>query len=343
MNDSSTAFPSGEAIEAIKDLAVQAAGVSIQYVLHPLDGTGVPETIPVAIHHGAAPKLLGVAELFEPYRERPRRKVGTAHVLTLQSLIDLVQRHQTEHSAIFADTDWTKPSITAVIDYHEIDTVVGGMIRVVDPGEDDATTNEAGMIDDPIVEIGAPAFGKHRIHYAFPLSEEWQAWVKLDGEVMNQLDFASFIEDHIAELWAPTDAEKIWIERDFQTSVATPAQLIQLSRGLQVNVEAKVKEARKLQSGEAQIAFEETHLGGDGKPLKVPGMFMLNVAPFFMGDKIAVPVRLRYRVKQGGGVLWFYQIYRPDQHVTARVRSDLRIVAEETGLPAYEGSPEMSA
>lgn len=332
-------FPSGEMIEAIKDLAVRAAGVSISSVWHPSAGTaGVPAAIPVAIKHGEQPSVESVADLFERYRTRPVRKSGIAKALTLQSLIDLTQRHQTEHTAVFADTNWRQPSITAVIDYHEIDQVVGDVV----PEGADPTSLDAALADDVAIEPGAPAFGKHRIHYAFPLSEEWQAWVKQDGKPMEQADFAAFIEDHIAELSAPTDAERIWLERDFQTMVATPAQLIQLSRGLQVNINAVVKNVVTLQSGEGQVTFDEQHVGSDGKPLKVPGLFVLNIAPFFMGTAISIPVRLRYR-PAGGKVVWFYQIYRPDEHITGRIRADLRKVAEETGLPAYEGSPEMPA
>ncbi len=180
---------------------------------------------------------------------------------------------------------------------------------------------------------------RHRIDYAFPASEEWKAWVKMNGEPMEQGEFAAFLEDRIADLSAPTEAEKIWLERDFGTTVATPAQLIQLSRGLQVNVDSVVKGVVNLATGEAQIAFEETHTDGDGKPLKVPGLFMLAIAPFFMGEKISLPVRLRYR-KAGQKILWFYQMYRPDQFVTERVRDDLITVADRTELPTFEGSPE---
>lgn len=341
---SGNSIPSADAIGAIRDLAFDAAGISIEYVSHPEPESGVPETVPVAVARGRSPSVSALAHVFEPYRTRPARKTGTARALTLQSLIDLTNRHATEHSAIFADTDWKKPSITVVVDYHKLDTVVGAA-QAEASAEDNEKPEDASLasaLADDIVEPGEPDFGKHRIHYAFPLSEPWKAWVEKDGEVMEQGDFAAFIEDHIAELSAPTDAEKIWLERDFQTTVATPAQLIQLSRGLQVNVNAVVKNAVTLQTGEGQVTFVEEHVGADGKPLKVPGIFLLSVAPFFMGEKISIPVRLRYR-PSGSKVRWFFQIYRPDEHITARVRADLRKAAEATGLPTYEGTPEMSA
>lgn len=299
------------AIRAIAELGRDATGVTFHKITSPEDiDDGLPGEIEIGIKHGASPALLSLKDLFEEHRIRPARKSGTAKGLTLASFIDLAIRHKTENSVVFADTTWTKPSFTAVIDYHE-----------------------AGV-------LGEPAFGKHRVHYAFPLSEEWQAWISQNGKPMSQGDFAAFIEDRIAELSSPLDPERAQIERDFGTTCATPAELIRLSRGLQVNVDAKVKRAINLQTGEAQIEFEETHKDADGKPIKVPGMFVLNVAPFFMGEKTRVPVRLRYRVS-GDKISWYYQIYRPDQAITERVRSDLAIVASETSLPTYEGSPEM--
>jgi len=97
-----------------------------------------------------------------------------------------------------------------------------------------------------------------------------------------------------------------------------------------------------LQTGAAQIVFEEEHRDANGNVLKVPGLFLLSIAPFFMGEKARIPVRLRYRVA-GGKIIWFYQICRPDLAVTTRVREDLAIVAEETALPTFEATPEMSA
>lgn len=165
-----------------------------------------------------------VASYFESRATRPHAKKGYAKTHTLSSFIALTNRHKKPESAVFADTDWTKPGFTAVIDYHA-------------EGAD-----------------GLPAFGKHRISYAFPLSEEWKAWVGQNGKPMDQGGFAAWIEDRIAELASPTTAEKNQLEATFSTTVATPAQLITLSRGLQVNVDSTVKNAQTLASGEASIS-----------------------------------------------------------------------------------------
>lgn len=291
-------------------IAREAAGVSVIEVQAPAAAIGVPPTLMLGVKHGATPELLDLHRHFEQWRTRPERRQGTAKALTLASFIDLVNYHKLDRTAVFADTNWLAPGFTAVIDYH----------------------------DRP---AGDPSFGRHRVAYQFPLSPEWDAWRKQDGERMSQADFAAFLEDRIADLASPTEAEVIALESDFQTKIATPAELMQLARGLQVNIEARVKNIVTLQSGEGQIAWEEAHRDAEGKPLRVPGLFMLSIAPFFMGEKVRVPVRLRYRAA-GGTIVWAFQIYRADQFVTERVRDDLDTVAKETGLPVYEGSPEMA-
>lgn len=302
--------PAPGAVRDIADLAAKAAGMEIVSLDLPAEALGLPRHIPVARRSGANPAIVGLADLAEAWRLKPARKKGTARTLTLASFVALANRHKTADSVLFGDTDWRRPSLTAVVDYHPAD----------------------GSADN----------GEHRIAYQFPLSEEWQVWVGNNAKRMDQAEFAAFLEEHIADLSSPFDAEKVELERDFATTVATPAQLIQLSRGLQVHVGVQVKNAVTLQTGEGEIRWDESHSDADGKPLKVPGMFMLSIAPFFMGEKIRVPVRLRYRAS-GGSIAWHYQIYRPDRHVTERVRDDLDKAAAETGLPAYEGYPERPA
>ncbi|MGV2980229.1 DUF2303 family protein [Camelimonas sp. ID_303_24] len=308
---------SGDAVKEVAAL-VKSGQLTVSTVTPPSSGIGLPTQVPVGIISGDRPEIVSIKRLLDEWRTHPERKSGQATVTTLESFIALANRHKTPNSVIFADSNWRAPSLTAVIDYHE--------------------TNE----DAASGALGSPDNGKHRIHYAFPLSDEWQVWVKQDGEALEQVDFAAFIEDHIAELATPTP-EEMAIARDmFATTAATPARLIELSRGLQVNVDATVKSHNVLQSGEIQMQFNETHTDGSGQPIKVPGLFMLAVAPFFRGEPMRIPVRLRYRVRSGR-VVWFFQMFRPDKSVTEHVIAGLQRAAAETGLPAYEGAPEMSA
>lgn len=295
-------------VDTIAELAERAAGVDIENVTLP-DFPGLPGSIPVALVRGDNPRVAAIDDVLERYRIHPARKKGTATAQTFASFCELTNRHKTEDSAIFADMDWRKPSLTTVVDYHQ-----------------DESDGEADWL-------------QHRIHYAYSLSDEWKAWMESDGKPMEQKDFAWFLEDRIPELSSPTAEEKVRYEQDFATTIATPSQVVELSRGLQVNVAAQVKAATTLQSGEGEIRFVEEHQGADGKPLKVPGIFILSIAPFFMGEKVRIPVRLRYRIA-GGKTVWFYQVYRPDQFITEHVRQTLLEAADKTSLPTFEGKPE---
>lgn len=273
----------------------------------------------------------------EPYFQRPLARKGTATALTLLSFIDLVNRHKGVSSAVFGDPNWRKPTATAVIDYHD---------QVPEPGSDDRVAQPADSPPSRSLDPYA-RHGKHRIHYAFPLDEAWQAWVKIhdrcvNGLPLDQHEFAEWIEDHIMDIGSPTAVEEAEIKRLFGATVATGADMMTLSRGLEVNEKVAVKTAVKLASGEGEIQFERAHTDKAGGAVKVPGFFMLNVPVFYLGDPVTVPVRLRYRVSEGV-VTWLMLMHRPDIHVTGAVQAAFDKIRTETNLPLYEGSAEMPA
>ena len=299
-------------IRAAAKLGARADGAELVTIEANEQLTGLPKSVPALLTRGETPGIGSVSKLLEEHRLHPKRKHGTANLQTLGSLIDLTNRHKTENSAVFVDLNWRKPSMTTVIDYHE--------------------AKNGGIAD----------FLSHRIHYEFPLSEEWKVWISKDGEFMDQEKFAYFLEDRIPDLASPSDADVANIERDFSCTVANPNQLVELSRKMQVNVESKVKVNHTLQSGERQLQWEENHVGSDGKPVTVPGMFILSIPVFFMGDAVRIPVRLRYRVS-GGNVHWCYQIYRPDQIITQHLEHSVSDVKAATELPCFAGKPEAAA
>jgi hypothetical protein len=267
-----------------------------------------PKKVP-AIFNAEERTLDGVKAVLEDYRQRPDRRGGTATVETLQSFVDLTNRHKDVSSAIFGKTAWPSPSLVAVIDYHE--------------------TAEAEH---------APRFCKHRVVYPFPVTEELKAWVGGNGEPMEQAEFAAFLEEHAAELASPLDAERSEYELLFKARFGAPSELIALSRDLEVHAGHQVKRQERLQTGERKVYFKEEHMTGDGQPVDIPGLFMVSVPAFVDGAPVRVPARLRYRL--AGGITWFYQLYRWEFWLRERVVSDLRDAGGETGLPIFEGTPE---
>lgn len=318
--------PGADLIKAITTLA-NKDHVSVEFRPLPaemLGGGALVKAPHVAIvRTGDRVEIQSLREHVEAARGRPFERRGMAKTLTLDAFVALVNRHKVEkESVVFAKTDWREPRLTAVIDYH-------------------AAAKDTPDNKETLEDLGT-GFGRHRVVYDYPLSDAWKAWVEKNGKPMDQADFATFLEDRITDLAAPQDFERQTFERDFKAKFAVPTELIDLSRGLEVMVGARVKNRIRLESGETQMVFEVQHSDADGNELTVPGLFLLSVAPFDRGDVIRIPCRLRYRT-QGGNLVWFYQMIQPDRFISERLDDDMALVAAQTGLPVFAGSPEMSA
>lgn len=262
-----------------------------------------------------------IKAVLDEYRENPERRLGTAELQDLDSLIAHVNRFKGVNSALFAFRDPAKPTLTGVIDYHD-----------------------AGY-------EGTPRWRKHRAHYAFPLSEPWKKWRDMDGKPMSQGDFAAFLEDRIADVIAPPDFEHARFDGNdpdlklktladqLGTNFATPHKLLELSRGLQVNVESAVKNAQNLATGEIAINWQDVHKDGAGAPIRVPGVFLICIPVFESGVAYRIAVRLRYRARDGK-ITWLFQMYRPDLSFDDAFKEAGGRAQAETGLPLFVGTPE---
>lgn len=294
-------------IREVADLARKGTGFEIVSQATEGLGDGLPKNVPLLIDHRPAGNVAGLKSIIEQYRTEPQRRKGTASVTTLQSFIDLCNRHKDADSAIFANTAWPTPALVGIMDYHKIE--------------------------------GAPRWGTHRVSYPFPVTEELKVWIESNGKMMEQAEFASFLENHAAELASPTAGEADIYERLFKEKMATPAELISLSRNLEVHMGAKVKRAERLSSGERTVEFVEEHLNAKGEKVDIPGIFIVSVPAFLDGEPVRIPARLRYRVA-GGSIHWAFQLYRWEFWLRERVKNDLIVAGKDTGLPTFEGTPE---
>jgi hypothetical protein len=156
----------------VGELAQRAAIVpTIMDIKSPDGMSGQFALVPTVSQEGrATASLVSVAKFYDEYRPNPVRRVGSANLCDVASLVAHVNRFKDADSVVFADTNRARPSITAVLDYHR-----------------------AGS-------GGSPRFGQHRSHYAFPVSDEWTVWTKAHGREMGQGDFAEFIEAHMVDV-----------------------------------------------------------------------------------------------------------------------------------------------
>ncbi|WP_380873627.1 hypothetical protein ACFB49_42780 [Sphingomonas sp. DBB INV C78] len=307
----SPAAGTGEALKEIRKLVDEHFRPTIDFVTDPSTGT----VAPVVVSNDSVAAL--PSNTFEGYLAQPRDRRGTANLTSLDSLIAHVNRFHDDDSVIFASDDRSSPSLTAVLDYHR-----------------------AGAAADP-------RFGRHRSHFAFPLSDEWKAWVAQNAKPMKMAEFAAFLEDRIIDvLYLIPDEDEV--SEDLQkyinalggnALIATPQKLVELSRGLQVYESSAVREAVKLESGEGQISFSVEHTDGSGAPLRVPSLFLIGIPVFRNGHPYRIAARLRYR-KADGGLLFWYDLWRVDRtfdHAFNEARERVQI---ETGVPVLLGKPE---
>ena len=294
------------AIKIIDRLATEATKPEIVPVITKGLGKGLPEAVPVAFDRKTQ-TFKSLQNLIEEHRFAPAERTGTAYADTLAGFIDLINRHKDGESAIFGKTSWPEPKLTAVLDY--------------DSAKSDARNRD------------------HRIVYAFPLTEEFKIWVKFNGQALKQEVFAAFLEEHAAELAAPSDAEVNEYERLFREKFATPSEVVELSRHLEVFVAARAKQGVRLQTGERTVEFSEEHQNAKGEKIVIPGIFMVSVPAFIDGDAVRIPARLRYRIS-GGDISWFYQLYRWESYLREEVEHALLEAAKKTDLPQFQGAPE---
>ncbi|CAN7319538.1 DUF2303 family protein [Bosea sp. LjRoot9] len=301
-------IPDGDAgLRTVIELTQDASNIEIIQMSTAGLGAGLPATIPILIDRRRGGAITTPKPLVEQWRQEPAEISGQAQTTTLQSFIDLVNRHKNDGSAVFGKTAWPEPALTAVIDYHG--------------------------------EKASARWGKHRIRYAFPITEEFKVWIEKNGKPMDQATFAAFLEDHAAELSAAYGPEAAEYEALFKERFATPTDLIALSRNLEVFVNAKVKQGVRIQTGERVVEFVEEHMNGKGEKVEIPGIFMVSVPAFIDGAAVRIPARLRYRIA-GGEIQWFYQLYRWQFWLRDQVKNDLDTVKQQTELPTFEGSPE---
>lgn len=311
MNDKSTVVDGDGIVDQVRDLVETYVNAEVIEVTEP--ETGV-KALAVRSGNTVTPLAPGI---FDPYRDEPRHRHGTATMLSLDSFIEHVNRFKDGDSAVFANDDRDTPSLTSVIDYH------------------------------PSGAVSPARFGKHRSVFAFPLSDEWKAWKQHDAEPMGMADFAAFLENRIIDVLyiipgedsLPEDVARLVDTLGGNDSVATPNKLMELARGLQINEAAVVQEAVNLSSGEGIVRFQSSHTDEHGAPVKVPSLFLIGIPVFRNGPLYRIAARLRYR-KNGGRLTFWYELWRTDRTFDHAFSEAVERVKVETELPVLLGKPE---
>jgi uncharacterized protein YfdQ (DUF2303 family) len=253
--------------------------------------------------------------ILDKYLVRPSRRTGTATLTDLTSLLSHIARFATAETAVFADPARQAPKLTVVFDYH--------------PSEKKAPKSAR---TDWMV---------HRAVYAPTLSDPWKVWTQFDNKHMSQGDFATFIEDRLVDLVVPNldDPTLKTFAELVQGKFAEPSDLVALSRGLQISVDVKVRNAVQLNTGAIQVQYEEVHEDGQGQPISIPNLFQICVPVFYGGANYRMAVRLRYRLA-GQKLSWHYTLVRPELVFDDAFLGIVEQVRKDAQLTVFLGTPE---
>ena len=200
---------------------------------------------------------------------QPRQIERHLKVTDIATFCSYWDKWSDQHSEIFADID--KRTVRAVFDEHT-------------DGVGEGEQRAANALIEPVAR-----WGRHTVSYESPLSREWQAWADNDKSRMDQVEFAEFLEDRIAEVVQPAGAD-----------------LQEIITNFRLQRDVTFDSAIRLQDGGVQLKYHEQN--EPVTDMEMPEELELAVAPFHNGTVYKLRARLRYRLHGGSLALWYERI-----------------------------------
>jgi len=117
---------------------------------------------------------------------QPEQEAGTVAVHSLGSLVEYLDRHAINGSAVFAAGREVR-LISAVIDWHGVPS----------------TANDR-----------RPGWARHKAEYKLEFTPEWLAWTGISGRAIAQQAFAEFVEENLPDIVEPDAATVLEVVRN---------------------------------------------------------------------------------------------------------------------------------
>lgn len=189
----------------------------------------------------------------------------------------------------------------------------------------------AVLNDTPDPLSGGGDFRDHRASFTVAHSREWSAWTNHNGSgaAFNSTEsFALFLEENAPDIVKPDAAHMLSLALNFRVTGA-------------VNFVS----ANRLQDGNVDLVYSNTVDGSgrsaDGKKLKLPELFEIEV-PVFAGierDMVKLQARFRYRLGGDGRLALWYELVNHQRALEDAFRKLWARVKKETGVPMFLGTP----
>lgn len=190
------------------------------------------------------------AQSYEKYLNEPRRPRGESTVTDVDSFATMLRQDDHQGAVIFADQP--RATLTAIVNFE-------------------------GWRD-------------HRVTLNLVLSDQFQRWQRLNGQLLGQDGFAEFIEDNLADITDPAAADMLEM-----------VQNVQATKGVEF------QSGTRIDSGSVQFMYVETveARAGRGGELEVPKTFDIAIPVWRGGPLMPMRASLRFRVDKSGLLLGF--------------------------------------
>lgn len=268
--------------------------------LDELENTGVKElvTLGASLADIRSPQNGGEPFLVIPDKYRvhslknllpPTRIEQDVVLLEHGSFADYVNRFKTDETLIFAHLTNSGATFVALLDYH-------------------------GKAPDL-----KAAFVSHKATFGCVETVEWTEWNAANGRHMDQVAFATFLEEHAKLIVDPPGAE-----------------LLELVQNLTGRNEARFNSGIRLQSGQWKLTYDEDVVlkgtsqtrGGD---LELPAMIKAGIAPFEGMAAYEVNARLKFRIENRKVQFW-YETVAAHRIVRDSIVEITKAIAAKTGI-----------
>lgn len=230
------------------------------------------------LHNG---QTIDVRKDLEKHEAQPRRKTGTYALTDVHSLLEYLAKHAEAVTELWGNA--TRSEVRAVINAH------GAGLHV------------AGWSD-------------HTATLTLPTTPDWKEWTARDGKLMEQTEFAEFIEDHLPNFVNPSGAD-----------------MLELAQTFQATTKVDFDSSQRLKSGETQLTYVENTTAAAGKKgsLAIPDTFDIALQVHERGPAYRIGARFRYRITNGDLRL-AYRLIRPRDVLDAAFDEVVKHIEDNT-------------
>lgn len=251
--------PYSQLITEIRNLLPQAE------IVHTVDDEhGVPQRLVLAVPSNQKMENLDL----EKFLSCPNRIRAKVQVHDLPSLLEYTRRYADERTLVWVSMDPRTFALSFTV-----------------------------QLDDHAADV--PSWRTHSCAYTPRMSEEWTRWLGKDSKGMDQVEFATFLEDNLQDIAAGENGP-------------SGTDMLKMALEFEARQDQRIKSHVRLQSGAIQLEYVAQDDDATVNRMQVFDRFSIGIPVFRGGAAWKLDARLRYRVREGKAVFW-YELIRSDK------------------------------